>query len=59
MRIGSDSYDRGGLSPGSVSRGYVGKNPFVYPFFEWLFRFTVRGDGLPVRRIGGECAGFA
>jgi hypothetical protein len=31
----------------------------AYVYFERLFRPAVRGRGLPIRWIGGECAGFA
>ena len=37
----------------------VDKNSSVYPDFKPFFRSAMRGDGLPLRRVGGECAGFA
>lgn len=59
MTIDSDT-NCGGVSRGSIRRSYegVGKNPSIYPYFERLFRPAVRGGGLPVRRVGGECARF-
>jgi uncharacterized SAM-binding protein YcdF (DUF218 family) len=56
MRFCSDSNNRGGESLGTVSRGYVGKSRFVYCCVGRHFRSTVRGRGLPVRRVGGERA---
>jgi hypothetical protein len=59
MTIDSDSYGDSGVSPGTVSRSYVGKNLSICLCFERLLRSALRGDGLPFRRVGGERAGFA
>jgi hypothetical protein len=55
----ADRNDGGGVSPGSISRSYVGKNPSIYPYLERSVRPALRGDRLPFRRVGVECAGFA
>jgi len=60
MTIDSDIHDGGSASPGSISRRYesVG-NPFVYPYFKRFSRTPLRGHGFRVKRVAGECAGFA
>jgi hypothetical protein len=59
MTIDSDTYSDTGVSQGTVSRGYVGKNLSICLCFERLLRSALWGDGLPFQRVGGECAGFA
>ncbi len=59
MAIDSD-IDEGLASRESVNRNCENdRNPSVYADFKRLFRPALRGYGLPVKRVGGECAGFA
>jgi hypothetical protein len=60
MAINFDTNQRG-ESRGLIRRSYesVGQNPSVYTYFERRFRSARQGRGLPVRRVGGKCAGFA
>jgi hypothetical protein len=51
MAVDSDT-SKGGASRGSISRNYENdRNPSVYSYFERLFRPTLRGGGLPFRRL--------
>jgi hypothetical protein len=48
MAIDSDMNGCGSISRGSRRRNYEGVgNPWVYCYFEWLFRFALLGHGVP------------
>jgi len=56
MAIDSDM-KAGGLSQGTISRNYEGVgHSSVYPYFERLFRSTLRGYGLSFQWDSGECS---
>jgi hypothetical protein len=57
MAINSNMNVGGGESRGTISRNYEGVgNPSVYPYFHWLFRLALRGDGLPFQRLSSKRA---
>jgi hypothetical protein len=59
MTIDSDT-NQGGASRRAISRTHENdRNPSFYSYFERFLRPALRGDGLPVQRDGGKCAGFA
>jgi hypothetical protein len=59
MAIDSDT-NKGGASGGSISRNCENAwSHSVYSAFERLLRPALLGHGLPIQRVGGECAGFA
>jgi hypothetical protein len=59
MPIHSDM-KAGGVSLGTISRGYEGVgHSSVYPYFERLFRSTLRGHGLFFQWDSGECSVYS
>ena len=59
MTFGSDTDDGVRLPLSTGLRRERTWNNHIYFDLERLLRSTLRGHGLPVRRFGGECAGFA
>jgi hypothetical protein len=60
MTIASDTNERGGLSPGSISRNYEGVgNSSVCPYFGRLLRPALRGRRLQFRRDSGQCSVYS
>jgi len=59
MAIDSDTNEHGVFTIAAYRSSRCDRNSSVYSDFERLFRPALRGHGLPVQRVGGECAGFA